>query len=84
MRSTSPPSGTGASSADWLRAEHGRVDGLVNNAGIAMRTRLMEITLEELQQVMAVNVTGALLGIQALTPLMTGGGSIVNVSSIAG
>ncbi len=70
--------------ADWLRAEHGRVDGLVNNAGIAMRARLMEITLEELQQVLAVNVAGALLGIQALAPLMMGGGSIVNVSSIAG
>jgi len=70
--------------AGWLRAEHGRVDGLVNNAGIAMRARLLEITREELDHVLAVNVAGALLGIQALVPLMGAGGSIVNVGSIAG
>lgn len=70
--------------AEWLRERHGRVDGLVNNAGIALRDRLEEITLAELDRVMAVNVHGALLGIQALAPLMPSGGSIVNVSSVAG
>lgn len=70
--------------AGWLRESHGRVDGLVNNAGIALRLRLEEITLAELDRVMAVNVHGALLGIQALAPLMSSGGSIVNVSSVAG
>src|SRR5689334_1478281 len=70
--------------AGWLRDRHGRVDGLVNNAGIALRMRLEEITLAELDRVMAVNVHGALLGIQALAPLMPAGGSIVNVSSVAG
>ena len=33
--------------AEWLRERHGRVDGLVNNAGIALRDRLEEITLAE-------------------------------------
>lgn len=70
--------------AGWLRERYGRVDGLVNNAGIALRVRLEEITLAELDRVMAVNVHGALLGIQALAPLMPSGGSIVNVSSVAG
>ena len=70
--------------ADWLRAEHGRVDGLVNNAGIAMRARLLEITREEAERVFAVNVLGALFGIQALVPLMGPGSSIVNISSVAG
>ncbi len=70
--------------ARWLRSEHGRVDGLVNNAGISMRLRLAEITLADFERVMAVNVNGALLGTQAITPLMGGGGSIVNVSSVAG
>jgi 3alpha(or 20beta)-hydroxysteroid dehydrogenase len=70
--------------AGWLRERYGRVDGLVNNAGISLRRRLGEITLAELDRVMAVNVQGALLGIQALAPLMPTGGSIVNVSSVAG
>ena len=70
--------------AAWMRDRHGRVDGLVNNAGIALRLRLHEITLSELDRVMAVNVHGALLGIQALAPLMPAGASIVNVSSVAG
>jgi 3alpha(or 20beta)-hydroxysteroid dehydrogenase len=70
--------------AEWLHAHYGRVDGLVNNAGIVLRLRLTEITLAELSRVMAVNVDGALLGIQALSPWMPPGGSIVNVSSVAG
>jgi 3alpha(or 20beta)-hydroxysteroid dehydrogenase len=70
--------------ADWLRAEHGRVDGLVNNAGIALRARLLELTREDAERVYAVNVLGALFGIQALVPLMGEGASIVNISSVAG
>jgi 3alpha(or 20beta)-hydroxysteroid dehydrogenase len=70
--------------ADWLRAEHGRVDGLVNNAGIPMRARLLEVTREDLERVFTVNVAGALFGIQALVPLMGPGSSIVNISSLAG
>jgi 3alpha(or 20beta)-hydroxysteroid dehydrogenase len=71
--------------ADWLRAEHrATVHGLVNNAGIAMRDRLLDIAPAELDRVMRINVTGALFGIQALLPLMPSGGSIVNVSSVAG
>jgi 3alpha(or 20beta)-hydroxysteroid dehydrogenase len=70
--------------ANDLRAEHGAVHGLVNNAGITSRVRLADVTAEEMARVMAVNVTGPVLGIQALSPLMTDGGSIVNVSSIAG
>jgi 3alpha(or 20beta)-hydroxysteroid dehydrogenase len=58
--------------------------GLVNNAAITDRTFWRDITAERMEQVLAINVTGAMLAIQALTPLMTRGGSIVNVSSIAG
>jgi 3alpha(or 20beta)-hydroxysteroid dehydrogenase len=69
---------------EWLRDEHGRVDGLVNNAGITMRARLGEVELDELDRVLGVNLKGPLLGMQTVVPLMSGGGSIVNVSSLAG
>ena len=62
---------------------HGVVHGLVNNAGVTHRARLGEVTLDDWNRVFAVNVTGALLGIQAVTPLMRPGGSIVNVGSVA-
>jgi 3alpha(or 20beta)-hydroxysteroid dehydrogenase len=67
----------------WARERFGRVDGLVNNAGIVMRTRLGEIRVEEFDAVMRVNLLGPLLGIQSLSPLMPAGASIVNVSSLA-
>jgi 3alpha(or 20beta)-hydroxysteroid dehydrogenase len=66
-----------------LREEHGVVHGLVNNAGITSRLRLPEVTAEDMARVMAINVTGPVLGIQTLAPLMRDGGSIVNVCSIA-
>jgi 3alpha(or 20beta)-hydroxysteroid dehydrogenase len=69
--------------ADRIAGEHGYVDGLVNNAGMAWRARLEDVELEDFNRVLAVNLTGALLGIQALAPLMRTGGSIVNVGSAA-
>jgi 3alpha(or 20beta)-hydroxysteroid dehydrogenase len=72
-----------AALAQDLRAEHGRVDSLVNNAGVAARDRLPNVELEVWNRTMAVNATGPLLGIQALVPLMPTGSSIVNVCSVA-
>src|SRR5690349_9109386 len=65
--------------AEWIRAQGWQVDGLVNNAGITQRDRLLDASVADLQKVYDVNVAGALLGIQAMTPLMTHGASIVNV-----
>ena len=62
---------------------YGAVHGLVNNAGITHRARLGDVTLDDWNRVLGVNVTGALLGIQAVTPVMPRGGSIVNVGSVA-
>lgn len=67
----------------WLDSEFEALHGLVNNAAITHRGRLGEVTVDDLNRVLAVNLTGPLLGIQALAPLMSDGGSIVNVSSIA-
>jgi 3alpha(or 20beta)-hydroxysteroid dehydrogenase len=79
---TSEPGWAGL--AAWLRDAHGRVDGLVNNAGVTWRARLGEVAVADWDRVHRVNVTGALLGIQHLAPLMPPGSSIVNVGSAAG
>ncbi|MEV0737986.1 SDR family oxidoreductase [Streptomyces sp. NPDC050549] len=75
-----------SSEDDWadLAASLTEVHGLVNNAGIPMRARLGDVQLADWNRAFAVNTTGALLGIQALAPLMPAGSSIVNVGSVAG
>jgi 3alpha(or 20beta)-hydroxysteroid dehydrogenase len=67
----------------WTADKFGRVNGLVNNAGIPFRARLAEIARADWERVLSVNLTGALLGIQAVLPHMGRGGSIVNVGSAA-
>jgi len=69
---------------DDLADEYGTVHGLVNNAGITHRARLMDLQVTDMNRVLAVNLAGPLLGIQTLAPLMTNGGSIVNIGSLAG
>jgi 3alpha(or 20beta)-hydroxysteroid dehydrogenase len=68
---------------DELRRQHGRVDGLVANAGITWRARLADVEPADLERVHRVNVTGTLLAVQAVLPLMPPGGSIVVVGSAA-
>jgi NAD(P)-dependent dehydrogenase (short-subunit alcohol dehydrogenase family) len=65
--------------------DFGGLDVLVNNAGIYLIKPLAETTLEEWNNLMAVNVTGVFLGMKHAAPLMAecGGGSIVNMSSVA-
>jgi 3alpha(or 20beta)-hydroxysteroid dehydrogenase len=65
---------------------HGRIDGLVNNAGIHHIRPLLDERAEDAERMWRVNALGPLLGIQAVAPVMRdgGGGAIVNVSSFAG
>lgn len=63
---------------------HGQLDILVNNAGISISKPITELTLEQWQQVMRVNLDGVFLGTQAAIASMAQGGSIVNVASVSG
>ena len=73
-------------SIDRVTARFGRIDALVNNAGIAVFKPLLETTFEEWQRVLAVNLNGPFLCTQACAPVMlkTGGGAVVNITSISG
>nr|WTB31913.1 glucose 1-dehydrogenase [Streptomyces sp. NBC_00830] len=64
----------------------GRIDGLVNNAGILRFNELVSTPLEEFQQVVQVNQVGAFLGIKNVAPEIeaAGGGTIVNTASYTG
>ncbi len=77
---------------DWRAAidtavsRYGKLDVLVNNAGILIRKSIEETTVEDWDRIMAVNAKGVFLGTKHAIPAMrqAGGGSIVNISSTAG
>ena len=69
-----------------VAARYGRLDALVNNAGIAVFKPTLQTTHDEFSRVLAVNLHGAFLCTQAAAPLMQqgGGGAVVNIASISG
>lgn len=81
---------------DWervvceIRRKFGRLDCLINNAGIALVERIADLSIEQWRRAMSVNAEGVLLGLQASLSLLresgrsrVGGSSVVNVSSVA-
>ncbi|MFC9395896.1 SDR family NAD(P)-dependent oxidoreductase [Streptomyces sp. NPDC057027] len=80
------------SEGDWAAAvaaakeRFGKVDGLVNNAGILRFNELVSTPLDEFQAIVSVNQTGCFLGIRTVAPEIAaaGGGTIVNTASYTG
>jgi len=75
-----------AAAVRQTEAAFGRVDALVNNAGVAVFKPLLQTSFDEWRRVMATNLDGAFLCTQAVAPLMLrqGGGSVVHIASISG
>lgn len=76
---------------DWRRThddiarEHGRLDGLVNAAGVVKLGTVEELDLESWRRVLSINLDGTFLGCKYAMPLLRRqGGAIVNLSSVSG
>ncbi|ANS77163.1 oxidoreductase [Paenibacillus yonginensis] len=72
--------------AEFALEQHGRIDVLVNNAGIMPVSRLSELRVSDWERMIDVNIKGVLYGIAAVLPAMKErqAGHIINVASVAG
>ncbi|MFC1861099.1 glucose 1-dehydrogenase [Chloroflexota bacterium] len=80
------------SESDWSEviektlAEYGKLDIMVNNAGVLMRNKIEDTSLEEWRWLLSINLDGVFLGTKYAIGAMkkSGGGSIINMSSVGG
>ena len=70
--------------ASQLKSDWGRLDILVNNAGVQVEKTVLDSSDADWDLVMGVNAKGVFMACRALMPLMTDGGTIVNIGSISG
>lgn len=69
---------------DKIKNDFGRVDVLVNNAGIVYDRDFKDITIEQFKKTLSVNVIGAFIVAREIRKIMPDGGAIINVSSTNG
>lgn len=81
VRADAGDAGEAAGGVDWAAQQLGRLDVLVNNAGIGVLGPLEELALSDIDRVLAVNVRGAFLAAQAAAGHMGRGGRIITIGS---
>ena len=76
--------GESESVSRFIEERYGRLDILLNNAGVSVRNQGMDISVEDWDLMMEVNAKGVFLGTKSCVPIMqkSGGGSIINTGSI--
>jgi 3alpha(or 20beta)-hydroxysteroid dehydrogenase len=78
--------GSWAALVETVIARHGRIDALVNNAAVVSFGPIAELTVEQIDRVLGINVKGTMLGLKHVGARMCsdGRGAIVNISSVDG